>query len=196
MSALFDVLRASIPHRGPPALPPDAAARAAVAIVLVPDGDDARVLFIERAEREGDPWSGHMAFPGGRASRSDADLAETARRETLEEVGLDLGAGAELVGALDPLPARSRGEATGMYVAPFVWTLERMPALRPNAEVAATVWGSLHAIASGRHATTVDWSYRGSSLRLPAFAVGDRVVWGLTFQIVERLVAPLRKTIA
>ena len=62
--------------------------RAAVAVVLAPDPDS--VLLIRRADREGDRWSGHLAFPGGRWSPGDAGLVDTARRETLEEVGLDL----------------------------------------------------------------------------------------------------------
>lgn len=192
----LDALSAALPHRGSPPLPPEARAAAAVAAILLPDGDDARLLFIERAARADDPWSGHMAFPGGRVDAGDVDLVATARRETLEEVGLDLDAHAKLVGALDPLAARSRGQATGMWVAPIVWVLAEEPELSPNHEVAATVWGSLDAIARGRHATTIDWSYRGSSLRLPAFAVGDRVVWGLTHEIVSRLVAPVRAALA
>src|SRR6478752_6570976 len=70
---------------------------AAVAAVLVPSPD--AVLLIRRAERAGDPWSGHMALPGGRREPEDADLVETARRETFEEVGLQL-ARSDLLGGL------------------------------------------------------------------------------------------------
>src|SRR5262245_41364530 len=67
--------------------------RAAVALVFcAPPGAEPELLFIERARREGDPWSGHMAFPGGRRDPKDTDLAATAARETHEEVGLGLGA--------------------------------------------------------------------------------------------------------
>ena len=61
---------------------------AAVAIVLAPDPD--AVLLIRRAERAGDPWSGHMALPGGRYEPKDPDLLGTALRETVEEVGVAL----------------------------------------------------------------------------------------------------------
>src|SRR6185503_19895516 len=78
------------------AFPLDGVRRAAVAMVLTEGKSGADVLFIERARTDGDPWSGHMAFPGGRVDPTDADSRAAAERETLEEVGLSL-AGAELV---------------------------------------------------------------------------------------------------
>ena len=62
--------------------------RAAVAMILRDEGGEAQILMIKRAARDGDPWSGHMAFPGGRMEKEDQSLRETAIRETFEEVGL------------------------------------------------------------------------------------------------------------
>ena len=93
--------------------------RAAVAVVLSELENELSVLLVRRSEREGDPWSGHMALPGGLAQSSDADLAQTARRETLEEVGIDL-LRAELLGGLDDItPMRS----SELAVRPFVFWL-------------------------------------------------------------------------
>ena len=62
---------------------------AAVALVLVPRApDDADLLLIRRATREGDPWSGQIGLPGGRLSPEDASLEDAAMRETFEETGL------------------------------------------------------------------------------------------------------------
>ena len=55
---------------------------AAVAAILRQAPSGLEVLFIKRAERDGDPWSGHMAFPGGRREPHDSDLYSTALRET------------------------------------------------------------------------------------------------------------------
>ncbi|MBD0320648.1 MAG: NUDIX domain-containing protein, partial [Gemmatimonadetes bacterium] len=71
---------------------------AAVALLLRPSGDGPELLLIRRAEREGDPWSGHMALPGGRADPRDRDAAATAARETLEEVGIDVVRGGRFLG--------------------------------------------------------------------------------------------------
>ncbi|HEU5217398.1 MAG TPA: NUDIX domain-containing protein, partial [Gemmatimonadales bacterium] len=78
--------------------------QAAVAVILAPDPDS--VLLIRRAEREGDKWSGHLALPGGRWSPGDPDLAATARRETIEEVGVDLS-GVTVAAELDDLAPRT-----------------------------------------------------------------------------------------
>ena len=66
--------------------------KAAVSIIIVKPNapHDAQVLLIERSKNKNDPWSGHMAFPGGRYQDNDQDILSTAIRETLEEIGLDL----------------------------------------------------------------------------------------------------------
>ena len=69
------------------------ARQAATALVLRPRTDDAlELLFIKRAEWAGDPWSGQVAFPGGRHEPHDPDLLTTSVRETQEETGIDLAA--------------------------------------------------------------------------------------------------------
>jgi 8-oxo-dGTP pyrophosphatase MutT (NUDIX family) len=79
---------------------------AAVAAVLRVTHEP-ELLFIKRADAPGDPWSGHMAFPGGRHDAVDASLAETAVRETREETAIDIVASGRLVGRLDDLAPRS-----------------------------------------------------------------------------------------
>ena len=81
--------------------------RAAVAVALHDASDGPEALFIERAERFGDPWSGQMAFPGGRVDPGDSGPRAAAERETLEEVGVDLS-GAELLGRLGDIDAGVR----------------------------------------------------------------------------------------
>lgn len=49
-------------------------------------------LFIKRASRRGDRWTGHIALPGGRRDPEDVDDGAAAVRETMEEVGIDLTA--------------------------------------------------------------------------------------------------------
>jgi 8-oxo-dGTP pyrophosphatase MutT (NUDIX family) len=167
--------------------------RAAVAAILrerIPGAPE--VLFIRRAEKPGDPWSGHMAFPGGKQEPSDPDLASTARRETFEEIGLPLESHGELLGELDDVPAYARGRITGMVVTPTVWLLRETPVLAPNHEVDEIHWASLPVLMSGELDTTIDYPWQGQTLRLPGYRVGERVVWGLTHRMLsilfERLV--------
>ena len=161
--------------------------RAAVAAILREQAHGPEVLLIRRAERVGDPWSGQMAFPGGRASESDPDLVTTAIRETREEVGLDLDEGSELLGRLDDLPAIARAKPTGLVITPFVFAVEEAPTLALNHEVAEAIWTPLEPLISGASGTTFAYRLDGQTLRLPALRVGQHIVWGLTYQMLRML---------
>jgi 8-oxo-dGTP pyrophosphatase MutT (NUDIX family) len=166
--------------------------RAAVAAVLRDRGDGTEVLLIRRASREGDPWSGHMALPGGRQQGEDRDLLHTAIRETEEEVGLDLGSGAELVGRLDDLPAMARGRPAGLIIASFVFELFGAPALTTNAEVDEALWTPLAPLAGGALDSTLPYELDGRKFTLPAWDVEGRIVWGLTHRILSTLFEVVR----
>src|SRR5574340_1202394 len=99
-------------------------ARAAVAVVLREAGGGTEFVAIRRSERVGDPWSGHMALPGGRQHPSDRDLLMTAARETQEEIGVDLARHARLLGRLDELTAMAWGQPIDLVISPFVFALE------------------------------------------------------------------------
>jgi 8-oxo-dGTP pyrophosphatase MutT (NUDIX family) len=160
----------------------DARRRAAVAMVLHEWSSGPEVLFIERARHPTDPWSGHMAFPGGRVDPGDAGPQAAAERETREELGVDL-AHAEPLGRLDDLRAGIRVVAP-LILSAFVYRIDERPELRPNYEVASAFWVPVAALLDPtRH---VGW--RWGPARLPGILVGqpDRhVVWGLTYQLLE-----------
>lgn len=166
---------------------PEPAARAAVAIVLREGHAGVEALFIRRADDPRDPWSGHVAFPGGRQDPVDADLAATAVRETREEVGLDLALHGEPIGRLSDLPAVARGKRVGMTISPFVWAIDHHVDLTPNEEVAETIWAPLLPYLRGDLRTIHPYVYQGRPLELPAHRLGERVIWGLTYQMLETL---------
>lgn len=160
--------------------------RAAVAVILRDRPSDLELMLIRRAERQGDPWSGHMAFPGGHLDPTDVNLEAAARRETLEEVGFQLPDDA-YVGALDEYPARARGRFTGMIVSPFVFAVSGEPSLTPNHEVAEVVWTPLSPMMRGETDTTRTWKRDGESLELPGYSVGPHTVWGMTYGMLQLL---------
>ena len=166
--------------------------RAAVAAILRPLGTgpdaDTEVLLIRRAERANDPWSGHMAFPGGHQDSADIDTRATAMRETLEEVGLDLRPH-DYLGELDELSAVARGLRVPMSIAPHVFSIAgvQLPDLSPNYEVAEAVWGSLGQMYRGELDTTKEWSFEGQTQVVPAFNVGGHLVWGMTYLMLRSL---------
>lgn len=167
--------------------------RAAVAIVVRESRDGPQVLLIRRADHPGDAWSGHMAFPGGREDPQDKNLLSTAIRETLEEVGLDLGQAGRLLGQLAPLPAMARGRPVGMTIVPFVFELVGDAELLYSEEVVEALWVPLDPLLQGQLRTTfaVDRD-GGERVDLPAHDVGGRVVWGLTYRMLDSLFELLR----
>ena len=172
---------------------PPGARRAAVAVILAPGEDGrARLLYIRRSEQEGDPWSGHMAFPGGRVDPGDADPRAAAVRETWEEVGLDLS-GARWLGRLDERVTPRRAGPARLVITPHVFALDALPALRTNGEVAATHWFALDRLLAGEGRGTRTWRWRGVPVVLPAVRLDGTEIWGLTLRITDELLERLRR---
>ena len=167
--------------------------RAAVAIVIREAADGPQVLLIRRAEHPGDAWSGHMAFPGGREDPADESLLATAIRETFEEVALDLGQAGRLLGQLAPLPAVAHGRPVGMTIVPFVFELTADAELRYSQEVAEAVWVPLDPLLQGQRRTTFTIDRDGGErVELPAHDIDGRIVWGLTYRMLDSLFELLR----
>ena len=171
--------------------------RAAVAVVLRESAVGPEVLLIERARHPEDPWSGHMAFPGGRVDPGDPHAQAAAERETLEEVGLSL-ARAELLGRLDDIEGRHAGRTLPLVISAHVFHHPAAGALRLNHEVASALWVPMERL--------VDPAYHVAHPTpigdYPGIFVGDRserdpregidesdplhhVVWGLTYRFLE-----------
>jgi len=160
---------------------------AAVAIVLHDDAEGERLeaLFIHRAERAGDTWSGQIAFPGGRREPTDADLRATAIRETREEIGVDLTA-AEPLGVLDDMYPRTP-VLPPVVVRPFVFGVAERPPVTLSSEVQDAFWVSFRALAAPDVRREVTMQHRGVSRVLPAYVVGNRTIWGMTERILSQL---------
>ena len=161
--------------------------RAAVALVLQLHDGELCVLMIRRAEREGDPWSGQMAFPGGRMEPDDETALDAARRETSEEIGLHLGTGEPCIGRLTELNAVNRRFRGGLVVSPFVFRLERRVNFHPNEEVAEVVWVPLEFLLNTDNREEMVWERGGIKLRLPCYFYEGRRIWGLSLLMLDEL---------
>jgi 8-oxo-dGTP pyrophosphatase MutT (NUDIX family) len=161
---------------------------AAVAIILAPDPD--ALLLIRRAERLGDPWSGHMALPGGRREPQDANLLATSIRETTEEVGVELSP-MELAGSLEDVVPRTP-VLPPVAVRPFVFLRDSRPAVRLNPEVTAATWVPVaHLLRPDTH-HLVRLEVAGSSRLVQAYQLSDAIVWGMTERILTQLLKLIR----
>ncbi len=169
--------------------PPDK--RAAVAVILRGTGSAAEVLLMERVQHERDPWSGQVSFPGGTREPEDDDLHETARRETFEEVELDLRAEGRLLGRLPTVAAIGRGGPVDMDITPYVFHVSGH--LRPGAgpEVEAVFWLPLVRVLSGELDGEHVWRRDTLVRRLPCWHWEGRVIWGLTHRMLGELLGRL-----
>ena len=165
--------------------PPPGGLRFAAVAIIIRDRENPSVLLIKRAERSGDPWSGQIAFPGGKMQSGDGTARRTAERETLEEVGIDLAKSARFLG-YGQLTATHTGT---MEVVPSVFIIGGAVTVKTNVEVASYRWADIGELTAPRAASSYTLRYEGQSVRMPAFMAGDYVVWGLTYRILASVLA-------
>ena len=182
---LAEKLRQALGRRAPATVRAEGAQRAAVAVVVTA-GPDSAILFVKRQERSGDPWSGHMAFPGGFMASDEHDIETTAVRETFEETGLDLGRHGELVGRLDDVYPRSV-LLPKVVVTPVVFGVPATLTVAPGPEVQEALWLPAAQIFSPA-------SRRPYTLELPigtrvfdSIAIDGYIIWGLTERVLSQI---------
>jgi 8-oxo-dGTP pyrophosphatase MutT (NUDIX family) len=176
-------------HRGRTMELEGAARYAAIALVLRPSDDgEPELLMIKRAEIEHDPWSGHIACPGGRMDPGDRDLEFTATRETWEETGIDLTADGRILGTLDDISPRTPS-LPPIVIRPFVAVVKPEVTIVDSPEVAEAFWVPMAAIRE-----TASWGkgfvpIRGVGEReVDVFRHGPHTVWGLTHRALAQFV--------
>jgi 8-oxo-dGTP pyrophosphatase MutT (NUDIX family) len=178
-----------------PAIAGDGTIHAAVILLLRPaaggglvDGS-AEMLFIRRSEREGDPWSGHIAFPGGRPAAGDADLLAVAVRETSEEVGIDVRHGGRVLGRLPTVEPLSQ-RLPSVDVTPFVATAPGGVSANPDpGEVERAFWIPLSSLLSTGRSAVVRHVVRGGPREWSAYPSPAGPIWGITERILTGFLA-------
>ncbi len=178
-------------HRPAAAEQKDGVRKAAVALIFrIGKNGALELLFIKRSEYPGDPWSGQIAFPGGREEPGDATLAATAIRETREETGIDLEREGLMIGTLDDLRPGSVG-LPAIMVRPYVALLDRPEPLVLSPEVALSFWLPFAAMTRSESWQEDTVLARGVQINARVFRHGEHVVWGMTERILTQLLRSL-----
>lgn len=155
--------------------------RSAVAMILGEGEEGLQILFIKRAPRPGDPWSGDLAFPGGRLEPCDSGPRAAAERETREEIGLDLQL-AQHLGRLDDIA----GAHLPVVVSCFAYGIGLPVSLTLNDEVEQVFWTPLKRLREQRRHGPALVTFNGDSLTRPAIDLlgpGHKVLWGITYRL-------------
>lgn len=160
--------------------------REAAVALLVRPREQLELLLIKRAERAMDPWSGHMALPGGRRGASDIDLVDTAVRETEEEIGVTLGRDGQLLGRLDEV-APSSPRLPPIVIRPYTFAVPDETETTPDPhEVDMTLWVPLAALRDEGAVTETLVELQDGHRSVPSLRFGEHVVWGLTHRILTQ----------
>ncbi len=163
--------------------------RAAVALILrANERDLLELLMIRRAEYEGDPWSGHIALPGGREEPYDRSLTDTAIRETREETALDLVHDGRILGRLDDLGPHS-APLPRITITPFVAAYGASGVVTLSPEVAEAFWVPVEALRDPRASREIVLELTGGPRRVPSFEHEGRIIWGLTERILRQFLS-------
>lgn len=160
---------------------------AAVMVTLAPAARGYEMLFIKRPESGKDAFSGHMAYPGGKCESADATTLETALRETMEEVGLDILGSGRVLGSLDDVNPNT-AEINMYVVTPYVSLLPRPEEPKTNGEVARALWIPVSHLLDPANRSTELVSTYGAELVDYRFFYGDIVIWGMTGRILAQFI--------
>ncbi|HCK91108.1 MAG TPA: hypothetical protein DHW54_07980 [Gemmatimonadetes bacterium] len=170
-----------------PSVMPDPRLQAAVSLVIR-SAVSLDLLLVKRAHFDRDPWSGHMALPGGRRDPKDIDLQQTAIRETMEETALELGEGSQYLGRLKALKPNSV-RLPKLTITPFVFGVgEHAQAAIASPEIDQVFWVSLDELHERESESYVEIPMPdGQRQEFPCYMVEEEPVWGLTYRIISEL---------
>lgn len=161
--------------------------RAAIALVLrMGELHEPELLMIKRAEVERDPWSGHIACPGGRMEPGDKDLAQTAMRETWEETGIELSRVGRILGTLDDISPRTP-VLPPIIIRPFVAAVPSDVTIVQSPEVSAAFWVPMSALRDRAAWGMGRVQVRGADREVSTFSHAGYTVWGLTERVLKQL---------
>ncbi len=162
---------------------------AAVMMILKQNNPGYSLLFIKRPDNVRDPFSGHMAFPGGRMEKDDNSKLDTAVRETYEEVGININRSAHILGALDDVnPNNPR--ARNYVVTPYLSVLKEEVDITPDAnEVEKTIWVPMNHLVDDSNAQVRIRERDGIEVKDYAYNYDQYLIWGMTGRVLHQFLS-------
>ena len=180
----FDDVQHLLTTHEPVLLSQDQSTHASVALILRESASGLEILFVERAARDRDPWSGDLGFPGGKVEERDGSPQAAAERETQEEIGLDLR-NARYLGRLSDLT----GIRLAIRVSCFVYGIKEVCQLHLSEELRDAMWVPLGSLVDPESRVTATVRFGDEVMESPAIRIPELdkpVLWGLTYRLVTQ----------
>lgn len=153
--------------------------KSAVLILLFVREGRLKSIMIERTDIG--KHAGQISFPGGKAEPDDADSAETAIRETLEEIGVAVRR-EDIIGELPPVKV----PVSSFEIFPVVAFVDGVGDFKTSeCEVKKVLEVDIEDLRCSLGDRTV--MVAGKSYDVPSYICGDSVVWGATAMVVAEL---------
>jgi len=165
--------------------------RSAVCVIAIQTPIQLEVVMIRRASHPSDPWSGQMAFPGGRIEPTDKHSFAAAVRECREEIGVDLNRSATSLGRLSERPTHIKAGPMAMLVTPYVFGANEPLVFQPNYEVAEVVTVPLSLFMDFDARSTFEFDQKGQVMSAPCYRHNGDIIWGLSLRVIDELLEAL-----
>jgi 8-oxo-dGTP pyrophosphatase MutT (NUDIX family) len=178
----FDEIQQRLASRPPLLLSADGRIHASVALILREAASGLKMLFVERAARDGDPWSGDLGFPGGKVEAGDSGPQAAAERETQEEIGFDLGR-ARYLGRLSDIA----GVRLPIQVSCFVYGIKEAGPFHLSGELRDAFWVPLESLMDPESQLEAKIRFGGEVMDCPAIRLPlpeKPLLWGLTHRLL------------
>jgi 8-oxo-dGTP pyrophosphatase MutT (NUDIX family) len=166
--------------------------KAAVLMLFYPKNEVTHLALIVRNSYPG-VHSSQIGFPGGKVEEYDADLEETALRETHEEVGIE----PQKIKIIKPF-SEIYIPPSNFLVAPFMGVSHEELTFVPDLdEVKRVLEFSIVDFLDDNTITNVKMSTSyATDIEVPAFIVDKYVVWGATAMMMSELKETIKSVLA
>lgn len=162
--------------------------KASVALILREHNQGCELLMLQRAIKAGDPWSGHMAFPGGKQDHKQEASIDTAIRETFEETSINLS-NADCLGRLSDLTTRTHNNKGLMTISPWIFQISEKSNIQLNHESQRAIWLPLDTFAPMRREQfrwpIMELAGKSVAINLPCFRYDQAKIWGLSLIMLD-----------